>query len=125
MRRIKTTRRCRNCERKFLVDIERFAGGIYCSDKCCSADWSSLSIERTDRLKDIAHAATTRAIRLGILTRQPCEECGSSTKVEAHHDDYTKPLQIRWLCKLCHADHHFAERMAKRQQEKRKKQSAA
>ena len=27
-----------------------------------------------------------------------CEVCGSQTDLEMHHDDYEKPLEIRWLC---------------------------
>ena len=40
------------------------------------------------------------------LERKPCEVCGE-TKVEAHHDDYTKPLEVRWLCKRHHAEVHI------------------
>lgn len=37
------------------------------------------------------------ALRGGILTKQPCERCGA-LKVEAHHEDYDKPLDVNWLC---------------------------
>jgi hypothetical protein len=47
----------------------------------------------------------TQAIRRGTLTRGPCETCGSE-KVEGHHDDYLKPLDVRWLCKKHHMDAH-------------------
>lgn len=40
----------------------------------------------------------------GKLTKKPCF-CGSK-KVEAHHDDYTKPLEIVWLCKRHHEEIH-------------------
>ena len=36
------------------------------------------------------------AIRDGLLTKRDCEICGR--KSQAHHDDYTKPLDVRWLC---------------------------
>lgn len=44
-------------------------------------------------------------IQMGRLVRQPCEVCGES-KVHAHHDDYNKPLDIRWLCLKHHQEHH-------------------
>jgi len=37
------------------------------------------------------------AIKKGVLIRRPCEVCGA-TKTHAHHDDYRKPLDVRWLC---------------------------
>lgn len=46
-----------------------------------------------------------RAIASGRLVRQPCESCGF-TKAQAHHDDYSKPLDIRWLCGQCHRQEH-------------------
>ena len=36
-------------------------------------------------------------LKAGRLIKQPCEVCGD-TNVEAHHKDYTKPLEINWLC---------------------------
>lgn len=39
------------------------------------------------------------------LKRQPCEICGKS-KVHAHHDDYLKPLNVRWLCQAHHSQWH-------------------
>jgi hypothetical protein len=54
-----------------------------------------------------------RALRQGILVRQPCEVCGA-IKVDAHHDDYDQPLAVRWLCRTHHHLHHAAERRALR-----------
>lgn len=56
-------------------------------------------------LNATAHKLTTRAIRSGELVPQPCEVCGT-LKVEAHHDDYSKPLSVRWLCRPHHMQHH-------------------
>lgn len=52
-----------------------------------------------------------RAVKRGMLSRQPCEKCGRSD-THAHHDDYDKPLDVRWLCPPCHAAHHVAMREA-------------
>ena len=50
-------------------------------------------------------AAANYAIKTGKLIRQPCEVCGAK-KVDAHHDDYAKPLEVRWLCRSHHRQWH-------------------
>ena len=56
-------------------------------------------------IKVRAHAAVHKALRDGTLKRGKCEECGS-LRVEAHHDDYDRPLDVRWLCRRHHVEHH-------------------
>lgn len=46
---------------------------------------------------------TGRAIKMGVLVPRPCDVCGL-TDVHAHHHDYSKPLEVRWLCR----QHHMA-----------------
>lgn len=48
--------------------------------------------------------AIAQAMRLGIVERQPCEVCGKYA--HAHHDDYAKPYDVRWLCKPHHQQWH-------------------
>lgn len=40
------------------------------------------------------------------LPRSPCEVCGKTIGVHAHHDDYSKPLLVRWLCARHHMQIH-------------------
>ena len=43
------------------------------------------------------------ALAQGKLVRPDvCEDCGETAKVHGHHDDYSKPLEVRWLCRSCH-----------------------
>ena len=49
--------------------------------------------------------AVSWAIKSGKLVRQPCEDCGKIPS-EAHHTDYSKPLDVRWLCRKCHLGLH-------------------
>ena len=49
--------------------------------------------------------AVSNAIRNGKLIKQPCEKCGD-IKVQAHHEDYSKPLDVAWLCRKCHLSLH-------------------
>ena len=52
-----------------------------------------------------AHCLVGNSIRDGKITREPCESCGAAI-AQAHHDDYAKPLDIRWLCPTCHTEWH-------------------
>ena len=55
--------------------------------------------------KRAAHGRVFRAIKLGRIKRNPCEICGS-VKSEAHHADYSRPLNVRWLCSEHHKQVH-------------------
>jgi len=55
--------------------------------------------------KKSCHVAVFLAIESGRLERKPCEVCGN-LKVDAHHEDYNKPLDVVWLCRQHHADRH-------------------
>ena len=55
-----------------------------------------------------ARSRTNNAIVGGHLTRQPCEVC-DTLPTHAHHDDYTKPLDVRWLCQAHHFQLHKEE----------------
>ena len=45
------------------------------------------------------------AIRDGKIQRQSCERCGND-KTHGHHEDYTQPLDVMWLCSKCHGLRH-------------------
>ncbi len=50
------------------------------------------------------HQKVAYAIKSGKLVRQPCEKCGR--KAQAHHEDYSKPLDVMWLCFTHHREQH-------------------
>ncbi len=54
-----------------------------------------------------ARRVTNHAIRDGKLERPViCPSCNNGTFVEAHHEDYDKPLDVEWLCMDCHKKLH-------------------
>lgn len=63
-----------------------------------------------EMVKVYVRSITGRAIKRGDLVRGYCEICHTHLEIEAHHDDYTKPLDVRWLCKKHHAEHHKNEK---------------
>jgi hypothetical protein len=46
------------------------------------------------------------ALRQGKLERGPCAVCGATENIDGHHTDYTKPLDVVWLCKPHHREEH-------------------
>ena len=41
-----------------------------------------------------------------LVAPDACSACGSASRIQAHHDDHSKPLDVRWLCAACHKQHH-------------------
>jgi predicted DNA-binding protein YlxM (UPF0122 family) len=75
------------------------------------------------RADDQAQNLVETAIQQGVIQRKTaCESCGSTkyfkdgrSGIQAHHDDYNKPLDVRWLCQKCHHEWH-ANNLPKRKE---------
>ena len=68
------------------------------------ADW-----RRANPEKYACHVAVGAALARGDLIKGPCEVCGRTQgRIDAHHDDYAKPLEVRWLCRRHHSLLHAA-----------------
>ncbi len=59
--------------------------------------------------KVAARMAIKNALRRGDIEREPCEECGQPD-AHAHHDDYSRHMDVRWLCPTHHNRLHAEER---------------
>jgi hypothetical protein len=54
-----------------------------------------------------AQYALTNAVRLGhIVKPELCSRCGKKRRLDGHHADYSKPLEVVWLCRPCHKLEH-------------------
>lgn len=61
------------------------------------------------RAKFIARSKVYTAIKSRKLVKpEECEKCHKNLPLEGHHDDYSKPLEVKWLCKKCHENKHHA-----------------
>jgi hypothetical protein len=125
---------CAQCGADFmaLVASVRAGGGRFCSARCTgdhhratgrfagerNPRWlggvstDNMRYRRRQRAKwpekEVARKRVARAIASGKLTPQPCRGCGD-LGVEAHHTDYSRPLDVVWLCRRCHdREHHPA-----------------
>jgi hypothetical protein len=68
---------------------------------------------RNAKIQEKAREKVLKAIARGVLRPGPCEVCGTTAKgsdgrrdVHAHHDDYSRPLAVRWLCSKHHKQWH-------------------
>ena len=65
-----------------------------------------------DKVKKAAGRKVQHAIKAGVIQKaMACEWCGNDKKrTEGHHFDYSKPLEVVWLCAQCHSRWHCGKR---------------
>lgn len=93
-----TDHRYRNLERIKEYDRERSNTPRKRKQR---SDWQKKNPEKIKAEKQCG-----AAIKSGVLTRGPCEVCQSTEWVDAHHEDYSKPLEVMWLCRKHHRLRH-------------------
>lgn len=121
---------CRTCGKEFYprVDLLSVGRGLFCSQKCGTGSEKSKNRQKTAKppkppalqgeanpawkggvtkwyganAKVKARVMARQAKRRGKLVPSPCEICKATASIEMHHEDYSKPLDVRWLCKTCH-----------------------
>jgi hypothetical protein len=60
-----------------------------------------------NREKYLAHRVIANKIYRGVIVKpDKCEECETIGVVHGHHDDYSKPTKVKWLCVKCHQEKH-------------------
>jgi hypothetical protein len=108
-KRYRKDRKCSQC------GGERDTDHRWC--RVCKAKWAR---ENRPRHSDLSiqerRAANARSYanvyqRRGKLKPRPCRRCGSK-KAEKHHEDYSKPLEVTWLCRPCHTALHYERKYA-------------
>lgn len=103
---------CKSCRRKKNRERDKQPHRILKSKKWLQSErGKELARKRfqedytNNKQKYSAQRAIRRLIKLGMITRQPCERCGNGNGC-AHHPDYSKPFDVVWLCQSHHAEEH-------------------
>lgn len=63
--------------------------------------WAAKNHEKTT-----AHSRLNMAVKRGDILKQPCRDCGSARRVSGHHEDYSRALDVIWLCPKHHGERH-------------------
>lgn len=92
---------CRKCNTERCKKYRATKKGKY---NVFRAVYASIS---RNRVKQTAREFLNANIRKGLIVRPEfCSTCNKSCKPHGHHEDYSKPLEVIWLCRGCHADVH-------------------
>jgi len=98
---------CRKCKTN-----ERVPGQRWC--KACRAAWMRAKrtpyegLTESQKVKADARSIAGVYLRRGRLQPGDCETCGGPAE-EMHHEDYTRPLFVKWYCRPCHLALHAVE----------------
>lgn len=103
--------KCRYCKRPFPIN-DLYRSGVRRGVQY----YSCPPCERTRKLKFRdkykARAQLQAAVSSGRIIRPAnCEYGCLDRLVQAHHPDYSKPLEVRWLCPKHHAAQHPHKRI--------------
>lgn len=100
---------CAPCSRAYLQERAKLA-----RVKAARRVWAATKGRRAVAVynerwpaKKRARLAVQGEIQAGRMANpRVCSACSSTERVEAHHDDYALPLEVRWLCRWCHRAWH-------------------
>ncbi len=103
--------KCKDCSKKDTKEwyaatatVRAAYERVRCKDPARKA--KAAEYQRRQRAKNPeksrARALVGYAVKSGKIQKQPCK-CGE-TKVQAHHHDYSKPLDVQWMCFKCHRE---------------------
>lgn len=97
---------CLRCGKEFKAATKR---AKFCPGVCYRAkenEYTKRARASWSPDRKAAQLVISSAIYSGTIVRLPCEVCGATRQVDAHHDDYSKPTEVRWLCRSHHRMHH-------------------
>ena len=108
---------CHTCSTPFYQRPERMGQPHhFCTYECqakgtrkASSPTRKRRHKERETIQGRARRIVEKARERGYLFPEPCQKCGSESDIHAHHahhEDYKKPLNVRWLCAPCHRERH-------------------
>jgi hypothetical protein len=68
--------------------------------------YKKIQVERYPERVNARHYLHKRIESGKVIPKERCEHCNKKTKLHGHHEDYSKPLDVIWLCRPCHRKLH-------------------
>ena len=110
-------RECRRCHiEKPTGEFPRFSKWTIFTCRACHPQYKRGGKPERERKrqwtlhnqeKRKVHKIVEYAVKRGELVRECCQRCGAIKNIQSHHDDYSRPFHIMWLCPKCHAARHI------------------
>ena len=107
-----TLNKCKECTKadvrnNYMANHEKYAVYEQKRNKTEHRKERIVGYQRDKRARNPHKASAYRrvhsAVKSGRLNKKPCVFCGN-VKVQAHHHDYSKPLDVVWVCFKCHRE---------------------
>lgn len=100
--------KCKRCGKNLIGNRT-----VWCSDFCSKyglkAEYNKRFMAKNHD-KWLARKRVEKALYYGKIFRpNHCEHCGAITVIQAHHADYSKPLDVIWVCESCHQKIHSTD----------------
>ena len=99
----------RRITNKYYAELRRFNGKNKEYSQCSEVKKrkaTQMRDYRRDpilRLRCEARGLIRRLVNSGnIIKPKNCSKCNNTKDIQAHHPDYSKPLGVVWLCRICH-----------------------
>lgn len=97
----------------FHADKSRSQGLSYVCKKCYNKRFlkpenGSIRSRKKYPKQYKARSVLNNAIAKGKIKKpENCVKCNSTGIIHGHHEDYSKPLDVIWLCPPCHSEVHY------------------
>jgi hypothetical protein len=66
-------------------------------------EWQEEHPDRVNAAQKLRYALRVRKVKKA----DSCQDCKRTTRLSAHHEDYSNPLEVVWLCSSCHKLRHI------------------
>lgn len=112
---------CDTCGKKFITSNQFATNRKFFIPCCkeCAKKWleNHPHYRKREKNPEVEHHKKVNAIwnafaKKHHIVPEPCWECGCTEGVAAHHEDYSRPFYIMWLCKHCHSALPYDRRYA-------------